>query len=265
VTAQDKVIDTIEIIRGRYGYQGYVHLKIMPGAEYDQIRRAMRLADRVSANLEAPTTQRLAALAPKKDFQGELLERLRWAHHIRQNERVRADVVTQFVVGAVGDTDLELLSLSERLYNQYRLRRAYYSRFNPIEDTPFENLPPASARREHRLYQASFLLRDYGWDVEELPFEGDGNLRLDTDPKRAWADAHLLHAPLEIMSASREELLRVPGIGLKGAAAILRARGQARLIDLAHLRQIGIRSPGQAAPYILLGGRRPPWQLSLWE
>jgi predicted DNA-binding helix-hairpin-helix protein len=265
VTTQDKVIDTIEIIRGKYHYQGYVHLKIMPGAEYDQIRRAMQLADRVSTNLEGPTTRRLAALAPKKDFQGELLERLRWAHHIRQNERVRADVVTQFVVGAVGDTDLELLSLSERLYNQYRLRRAYYSRFNPIEDTPFENLPPASARREHRLYQASFLLRDYGWDVEELPFERDGNLRLDADPKRAWADAHLRHAPIEVMAASREDLLRVPGIGPKGAAAILRERRKAGLTDLAHLRAIGIRSPSQAAPYILLGGHRPPQQLHLWE
>jgi predicted DNA-binding helix-hairpin-helix protein len=87
---------------------------------------------------------------------------------------------------------------------------------------------------------------------------------LDTDPKRAWADANLRHAPVEIMSASREDLLRVPGIGPKGAAAILRARGKASLTDLAHLRQIGIRSPGQAAPYILLGGRRPPHQLSLW-
>ena len=263
VSAQDKILDTVEIIRQKYGYQGYVHLKIMPGAEYDQLRRAMQLADRVSVNLEAPTPERLSALAPKKDFSGELLERLRWAHQIRQRERVRASTVTQFVVGAVGDTDLELLSLSERLYRQMGLRRTYYSGFNPIGETPFESLPPTSPLRERRLYQASFLLRDYSWDVEELPFAGDANLRLDIDPKRAWAEEHLRHAPVEVMRASRHDLLRVPGIGPRGADAIIRARRSGRLTDLAHLRAIGVRSLGRAAPYILLDGRRPPQQLAL--
>src|SRR5438552_9937713 len=108
VTTQDKIIDTVEIIRNRYNYQGYIHLKIMPGAEYDQLYRAMQLADRVSINLEGPTQDRLTALAPKKDFNGELLQRLAWAHQIRQSG-IRASTVTQFVVGAVGDTDVELL------------------------------------------------------------------------------------------------------------------------------------------------------------
>lgn len=265
VTTQDKTIDTVEIIRRKYHYQGYVHLKIMPGAEYDQLRRAMHLADRVSINLEAPTPQRLEALAPKKDFNGQLLERLGWTHQIRQRERVRAGAVTQFVVGAVGDTDLELLGLSAQLYRQWGLRRTYYSAFNPVGETPFENLPATPALREFRLYQASFLLRDYDWDVEELPFEEQGNLRLDVDPKRAWADAHLLHAPLDVMRAARRELLRVPGIGPKGADAIIRARREGRLTDLAHLRTLGIRTAAQAAPYILLDGRRPPRQLSFLD
>jgi predicted DNA-binding helix-hairpin-helix protein len=263
VTAQDKILDTAEIIRRKHGYQGYVHLKIMPAAEYDQLRRAMQLADRVSVNLEAPTPERLTALAPKKDFSGELLERLRWAHQIRQREGVRASTVTQFVVGAVGDTDLELLSLSERLYRQMGLRRTYYSGFNPITETPFESLPPTSPVRERRLYQASFLLRDYAWDVEELPFEGSGNLRLDIDPKRAWAEEYLRHAPVDVMHASRHELLRVPGIGPRGADAIIRARRRGRLTDIAHLRAIGVRLTERAAPYILLDGRRPPQQLPL--
>ncbi len=264
-TTQDKIIDTIEILRRKYAYQGYVHLKIMPGADYEQVRRAMQLADRVSINLEGPTPQRLRALAPKKDFTDELFERLRWAHQIRQRERVRASTVTQFVVGAVGDTDLELLSLSDRLYGQLGLKRAYYSGFSPISDTPFENLPHTDPTRALRLYQASFLLRDYQWDVEELPFEGDGNLRLDTDPKRAWADAHLLGAPIDVMRADRAELLRVPGIGPRGADAILRARRQGRLTDLAHLRAAGVTGVRRAAPYILLDGRRPPEQLPLFE
>ncbi|MCZ7542418.1 MAG: radical SAM protein [Anaerolineae bacterium] len=263
-TVQDKIIDTIEILRRKHDYRGYVHLKIMPGAEFDQLRRAMQLADRVSINLEGPTPARLHALAPKKDFTDELFQRLRWAHQIRQRERVRASVVTQFVVGAVGDTDLELLSLSDRLYNQLGLKRAYYSGFSPIADTPFEDLPPTDPLRERRLYQASFLLRDYAWDVEDLPFEGVGNLRLDVDPKRAWAEAHLRHAPVDVMRADRTTLLRIPGIGPRGADAILKARRRGRLSDLAHLRAVGVVGVARAAPYILLDGRRPPEQLPLF-
>jgi predicted DNA-binding helix-hairpin-helix protein len=265
VTTQDKIIDTIEIIRKKYHYRGYVHLKIMPGAEPDQIMRAMQLADRVSINLEGPTPERLTALAPKKDFDGELLNRLTWAGQMRRDsQRKLASLVTQFVVGAVGDTDLELLSLSERLYRQVGLQRAYYSAFHPVIQTPFENLESTPALREHRLYQSSFLLRDYNWDVEELPFSESGSLRLDVDPKRAWADQHLRHAPIDLMRAERNILLRVPGIGSKGADAILRARKKGRLSDLADLRALGIRAPEQVAPYILLDGRKPPQQLELF-
>lgn len=190
VTTQDKIIDTVEIIRKRYHYQGYIHLKIMPGVQYEQLYRAMQLADRVSVNLEGPTQERLNALAPKKGFTRELLSMLQWAELIRrQNPHEKlARTVTQFVVGAVGDTDLELLTISSRLYKQMGLTRAYYSGFSPVEQTPLENLAPTDPLREHRLYQASFLLRDYGWRVEDLLFMEDGNLRIDIDPKRAWAE-----------------------------------------------------------------------------
>jgi predicted DNA-binding helix-hairpin-helix protein len=224
----------------------------------------MQLADRVSINLEGPTQDRLNALAPKKDFNGELLQRLAWAHQIRQITGIRASTVTQFVVGAVGDTDVELLSLSERLYRQMGLARAYYSAFNPITDTPFENLPSTLPVREFRLYQSSFLLRDYGWSVEELPFEQSGNLRLDVDPKRAWAENNLRFAPVEVMQATREQLMRIPGFGPKAADNILRARRSGHLTDLSHLRALGIRAPEQAAPYILLDGHQPAVQLSLF-
>lgn len=263
VTAQDKILDTVEIVRKRYDYQGYIHLKVMPGAEYDQLRRAMELADRISINLEGPTDARLQALAPKKDFTGELLQRLAWAHELR-SQGLRASSVTQFVVGAVGETDLELLSLTEKLHRQMSLARAYYSAFHPVVDTPFENLTPTLPTRELRLYQASFLLRDYGWNVEELQFEGEGNLRLDLDPKRAWAESQLRHQPIDLMRADRGELMRVPGIGPKGADSIIRARRKARLTDLGQLRKLGIRAPEQAAPYILLEGGRPPEQLRLF-
>jgi len=266
VTTQDKIIDTIEIVRNRYEYKGYVHLKIMPGVEFEQLYRAMQLADRVSVNLEGPTQERLSALAPKKDFMGELLKMLQWAETIRQENPYEklARTVTQFVVGAVGDTDRELLSISNRLYRQVGLTRAYYSGFSPVEQTPFENLAPTDALREHRLYQASFLLRDYGWGVEDLSFMEDGNLRTDIDPKRAWAERYLRSAPVDVMKADRRQLLRVPGIGPKGADAILRVRRLGRLTELAHLRQLNIRAPEQAAPYILLDGHRPAMQMRLF-
>lgn len=266
---QDKIIDAAEIIRRDYQYEGYVHLKIMPGAEYDQLKRAMQIADRVSINLEAPTPERLRDLAPKKDFTHELLDALLWSARIRQElksadpRRKVASAVTQFVVGAVGDTDLELLSLSHRLYEQIGLARAYYSGFNPISNTPLENVAPSDPQRERRLYQSSFLLRDYAWDVEDLPFVDEGNLRLDVDPKQAWADIHLQHAPVDIMRADREQLLRVPGIGPKGVTTILKARRQGRIRDLAGLSRLGVRT-GRAAPYILINGRRPPQQLRLF-
>ncbi|MFL5624494.1 MAG: radical SAM protein [Ktedonobacteraceae bacterium] len=266
VTTQDKIIDTAEIIRNRYNYGGYLHLKIMPGVEYEQLYRLMQLADRVSVNLEGPTQERLDALAPKKDFQRELLKMLQLAQEIRRehpHEKL-AGTVTQFVVGAVGDTDQELLSLSSRLYRDMGVTRAYYSGFSPVIQTPFENLPPTNPLREHRLYQASFLLRDYGWQVEDLPFMSDGNMQLELDPKRAWAEMHLREQPIEIMTASREQLLRVPGIGPTGAKAILHARRRDRLTELADLRKLNIHAPEQAAPYILLDGHRPLTQMSLF-
>ncbi|HVO41222.1 MAG TPA: radical SAM protein [Aggregatilineales bacterium] len=265
VNTQDRLIDTVEIIRKR-GYRGYIHLKVMPGIEYDQLYRAMQLATRVSVNLEGATQERLNALAPKKDFNRELLQVLLWGERLRRqhpHEKL-ANTVTQFVVGAVGDTDLELMSISEKLYGQAGLARAYYSAFHPVEGTPFENLPSPDARREFRLYQASFLLRDYGWSSEDLTFGADGNLRTDVDPKRVWADEHLRAAPVDVMTAGREQLLRVPGIGPVLADAILKARRTTTLTDLAQLRKLGVRAPAQAAPYILLNGRRPESQLSLW-
>jgi predicted DNA-binding helix-hairpin-helix protein len=263
VTTQDKIIDTAEILRRKHNYRGYVHLKVMPGAEYDQVRRTLQLADRVSINLEGPTAQRLNALAPKKDFWNELFQRIQWASQIRRQEGWRTSIVTQFVVGAVGDTDLEILQMSERLYRNLGLGRAYFSAFHPVVDTPLENVSATAAEREFRLYQASYLLRDYGWSVEELPFAANTNLRLDVDPKRAWAEENLKHKPVEINTATREEILRIPGIGPKGAEAILLARRRGAITDLSQLSALGVRDVAQSSPFILLNGRQAAQQLAL--
>jgi predicted DNA-binding helix-hairpin-helix protein len=202
---QDRLIDTAEILRKKKGFQGYLHLKIMPGSDRAQVERAMQLADRVSINLEAPNTELLGRLAPQKMMIDELLQPLRWVEEIRRSQPGNQgwngrwpSSTTQFVVGAVGETDVDLVRATDYLYKKLHLVRAYYSTFRPVEDTPLEGHTPENPWRTFRLYQASFLLRDYGFDVEDMPFSEMGSLPLNMDPKLAWARAHLAEAPVEL-------------------------------------------------------------------
>ena len=270
VRTQDKLIETAEILRKKHQFQGYLHLKVMPGAEGSQVERAMQLMDRLSINLEAPNEKRLAALAPKKEFFAELLRPLQWVEKIRRSQEGRKgwngrwpSIVTQFVVGAVGESDLELLQTAEYLYKKLHLARAYFSTFSPIINTPLENLPAENPLRKNRLYQASFLFRDYGFDLEEMPFDQLGNLPLNEDPKLAWAHAELLENPIELNRASREELLRVPGVGPKGAITIVQERRHNKLRDLQDVRAIGVRTK-RMEPFVLVDGKRPLRQLRLF-
>ena len=270
MTTQDKLIDTIEILRQKHQFRGYVHLKVMPGAERAQVQRAMQLANRLSVNLEAPNDKRLAQLAPKKHFWEELVRPLQWIEEIRQSQPGNLgwngrwpSTTTQFVVGAVGESDLELLSTTEFLYQKLRISRAYFSSFRPLADTPLQHLPPSDRRREHRLYQTSFLFRDYGFDLEDLPFTQEGNLPLDIDPKLAWARANLLENPVELNRAERQELLRVPGIGPISAQTIIQSRRLGVLRDIDDLRAIGVQTKN-LKPFVLLDGQRPTYQLPLW-
>jgi predicted DNA-binding helix-hairpin-helix protein len=267
---QNRILDTAEILRHKLGYKGYMHLKIMPGAEKGQVQRLMQLADRVSINLEAPTTERLARLAPGKTFIEELFRPLKWVEEIRRAQPAYKgwngrwpSTVTQFVAGGSDETDLELLTTTHWLMKNVRLTRAYFSAFHPIRDTPMENKPAVDPLREHRLYQASFLLRDYGFDLEEMPFTRDGNLPLPTDPKLAWAEQNLKEKPLEINKAPRHELLRIPGIGPKSVDAILKARRTRKFRDLTALRNMGI-IVARAAPFLLLDGRRAETQIAMF-
>jgi predicted DNA-binding helix-hairpin-helix protein len=262
---EDRLIATAEILRRRHEFRGYIHLKIMPGAERDQVETAMRLADRVSVNLEAPNTQRLSSLAPHKTFDADLLQRLRWIEEIRHERPGRwPSSTTQFVVGASDESDVELLTTTEFLHREAGLARTYFMAFTPVPDTPLEDHPPTPPEREHRLYQASFLLRDYGFSAEELPFNRSGNLPLEIDPKLAWARRSLTETPVEINTASRHELLRVPGVGPTSADRIAKARRLGKLRHLSDLGRLGIVTK-RVAPFVLLDGRRPPRQLSLWS
>jgi predicted DNA-binding helix-hairpin-helix protein len=270
VTTQDKLLATASLLRDRYHFQGYLHLKIMPGAERDQIWEAMLLADRLSINLEAPHPRALSSLAPEKDFNRDLLEPLRWIEEIRTTQAPHRawkqswpSSTTQFVVGAAGESDLDILSATAHLRQTAQIARAYYSSFNPFPNTPLENIPPSPPRREQRLYQAFYLLQEYGFSLEDLIYQENGNLPLDRDPKLAWANIHLLHRPLEINIASREQLLRVPGLGPQGTKAILFARRQKTLTNLNQLKTLGIQAQ-KAKPYILLNGKAPARQIPLF-
>ncbi|HUW97085.1 MAG TPA: radical SAM protein [Anaerolineae bacterium] len=258
----EREIAAVEILRTKHQFRGYVHLKLMPGTDRATVERALELADRVSVNLEAPNPGRLARLTGKKDFYHELLTPLRWVNEIRERRGpgiLRSGSTTQFVVGASSESDEEILSTVSQLYGQLGLARAYYSAFRPVVDTPLQDHPATTAIRERRLYQSDFLLRHYGFRLQDLTFDESGNLPTETDPKTLAALQHPGRFPVEINRASREELLRVPGIGPRSAEHILQMRCQGALRSLGDLARAGA-SASRAAPFILLDGRQPPTQ-----
>jgi putative DNA modification/repair radical SAM protein len=257
-TMQERIVQTAEILRRRYQFKGYIHLKIMPGSSPAAVERTVQLADRVSLNLEAPTPAHLSRLSSKKEFLDAILARMIWVSRLTEQQPglTRAGQITQFVVGAAGESDLELLGTTARLYREIKLRRAYFSAFSPIPDTPLDHVPPAPLLRQHRLYQADWLLRFYGFSVDELAFDEQGLLPLAADPKLAWALRHPELFPLELSTAPPEMLLRVPGIGPLSATRIVEIRRTTAISDLKQLTRLGVVTK-RAAPFVLLGGRAP--------
>jgi predicted DNA-binding helix-hairpin-helix protein len=260
--AMDRLLGAVEVLRTREGFRGYVHLKILPGAEAAQAERAAQLANRVSINLESAGDGYVRALAREKDFSGDLLPQLERVGRIFREARAGggshfrpAGTTTQFVVGAAGERDAELLSLVARLERERLLHHAHFSAFQPVVGTPMEGAAPIPAMREHRLYQAEHLLRDYGFRFDELVFEADGNLTLDRDPKTAWALAHAEHFPVDVLAAPPDVLVRVPGIGPLSARTLVGIRRRTVLRGLADLRKLGIDT-SRAAYFLTLGGRR---------
>jgi predicted DNA-binding helix-hairpin-helix protein len=275
--AMDRMLATLELLRRREGFRGYVHIKLLPGIERAQVEAASALANRVSINLEAPTAAYVRKLAREKDLEGDLLPTLELAGRLsleRQREpRVDgpapAGTSTQFVVGAAGEHDREILAVVARLESQRLLHHAHFSSFQPVVGTPMEGAPATPPSRELRLYQAEHLLRQYGFAFDEIPFEPDGNLALERDPKTTWALAHPEAFPLEITAAPYEMLLRVPGIGPRSARTLVKERRRAVLRGLLDLRQLGIDTV-RAASFIALRGRRlasrpAPEQLRLFS
>jgi predicted DNA-binding helix-hairpin-helix protein len=270
VVAQDQLLATAQILRQRYRYQGYLHLKIMPGAQPAQVEEAMLLADRLSLNLEGPHSEALSRLAPQKDFQSDLIHPLHLIHKIRSEKdpdrawnRKWPSSTTQFVVGAAGETDQDLLERTANLTRTAGISRAYFSSFTPIKNTPLDYLPASHPKREFRLYQAFYLMRDYGFGAQDLPFNQAGNLFLNQDPKMAWAEKNFKHQPLEINSANTDLLLRVPGIGPARAKAILLLRSHGHIKSFDQLIKRKLVAP-RSLPYILVDGKSSPLQPRLF-
>ncbi|MCX7819980.1 MAG: putative DNA modification/repair radical SAM protein [Kiritimatiellae bacterium] len=265
----EQLVRVVERLRRDEGFRGYIHLKTIPGASPEWVRRAGLFADRLSVNIELPSEASLRRLAPDKSRADILGPMERIAECIAENRedrrRIRcvpafapAGQSTQIVIGASPEPDLQILRLSRALYRRYGLRRVYYSAYEPVGDDPRLPSPdqPPDRVREHRLYEADWLVRLYGFEPEELVDESAPNLDRERDPKLAWALRHPERFPVEINHADREELLRVPGIGIKSAARILQTRRFAPLRpeDLAALGVVLRR----AWPFIECGGRRVP-------
>lgn len=233
------MLDTAHILREKYRYRGYLHLKIMPGVSASCIRESLRLANRISLNIESPTEERLSTLAPEKDLRKGFfytlsvikseLTKFSWL-----GKRVPS-LTTQFVVGAGEETDKDIVQKTHFLYKNFGLKRVFYSGFRPVPGTPLEQKPAASLTREHRLYQADFLMRFYRFLPHEIPLDGQGFLSEVSDPKMLWAQQHPELFPINLNTAGYWQLLKVPGLGPVSAKKILKIRSEARIQDFSSL------------------------------
>ena len=261
-----RMIEALRLLRQEYGFNGYIHAKAIPGASPELVRQLGFLADRLSVNIELPSQKGLAALAPDKTKTSILspMRLIREQGQQNKEELVKyrhapafapAGQSTQLIVGATDDSDRRILHLTESLYSRYRLKRVFYSAYVPVVENPL--LPALHTKppllREHRLYQADWLLRFYGFRAEELLDASHPNFDPMLDPKCYWAITHPEQFPVEIMSADLDRLLRVPGIGPTGARRILSAR-RTGLLRFEDLHKMGIVLK-RAQFFILCGGR----------
>jgi putative DNA modification/repair radical SAM protein len=241
----EQVVRVARTLREVHGFRGYIHLKTIPDADPALLAEAGRYADRLSINIELPSEASLHRLAPEKSIGGikRAMGRMRLRIEESRAEKraprfAPAGQSTQVIVGADESSDRAIMQMSTDLYGSYGLRRVYYSAFSPIPDSSSALPPrPAPLVREHRLYQADWLLRFYGFRVDELATDAAGNMSLEMDPKLAWALQHRALFPVDLNRADREMLLRVPGLGVKTVNRLLQARRYRRLRvdDLARL------------------------------
>jgi predicted DNA-binding helix-hairpin-helix protein len=237
-----------KILRYRRNFRGYIHLKVIPGASANAIEEAVKLSSAVSLNIETPGAKYLAQLSDKKRFLEDIVEPIKLISRLtgRGNKYERVKQTTQFIVGAADETDSEIVKYMWGLYDRLNLRRIYFSAYqkaigndnsnnlfsrnaeiDKIHESPTQLNQPFV--REHRLYQVDFLLRKYGFSESDIIFDQTGNLPLDTDPKESWAKRNPQYFPVNINKASKDELLRVPGLGQISVGRILELRKSTKI------------------------------------
>lgn len=228
------------LLRSRYQFRGYIHLKIIPGASSAALEEAVRLASAVSLNIETPGAEFLSRVSARKDYMRDIIEPIKLISRLTQEPnafRRQVHQTTQFIVGAAGEDDRRIVRYMEGLYHRLKMHRIYFSAYQAGLGSPTlpgeqGDVPADRLTREHRLYQVDFLMRKYGFHDAEIPFDAQNRLPLDKDPKEAWAALNPQFFPVDVNCADRQTLLRVPGLGPLTVRTILKRRQQARLTGI---------------------------------
>jgi putative DNA modification/repair radical SAM protein len=265
----EKMLDTARLLRQKFGFSGYIHLKVLPGSSRDHIQEAVNLADRVSINLEAASALLMNEICATKNYENDILQRQRYIRDIlsgcNRNHKsiLPAGQTTQLIVGACGESDEEIFQRVLYEYREIGVKRAYYSAFSPQQGTPFEKKEGQPLWREHRLYQMDWLYRIYHYSSGEIRHAFDENGFLcNADPKMLIA-REAMDRPLDPNTATLQELLRVPGIGPRSAQRIVALRKRRPIMAKAELAAMGIRIK-RAAPFLKINGWRDT-TLEMWQ
>jgi putative DNA modification/repair radical SAM protein len=265
----ERIVETVRLLRQKFAFSGYIHLKVLPGSSRAHIQEAAELADRVSINLEAASASHMSEMCATKNYENDILQRQRYIRDIlsagaRNSKSILpAGQTTQLIVGASGESDEEIFKRVLYEYNEIGVKRAYYSAFSPQRGTPFESRKAQPLWREHRLYQMDWLYRIYQYKPGEIchAFNENGFL-CNADPKMAIA-REFMDKPLDPNTATLMELLRVPGIGPRSAQRIVAFRKRQPIVTRAELAAMGIRIK-RAAPFLKINGWRDT-TLEMWQ
>lgn len=252
----EKMIESASILRKRFGFQGYIHLKVLPTMSKHLIFEMAKIANRLSLNLEVPSKSHFQLLGNTKDYCNDLEKRLRWVNETKRKGILRS-FTTQFILGAAEETDAEVLSKMDDLYHKTDLYRTYFSAFTPIKGTALEGLSAESPSREHLLYQSDWLLRVYKFKLKEikLGLQENGNFENVKDVKFEIALHNPNLFPVDVNYGSEEELLQVPGIGPKTVLKIVQRRQEKKFADFRDLKRTGLILK-RAQSFIQLDGQR---------
>lgn len=241
-TTMEEMNQAAYLLRNKYSYKGYIHLKVIPGASKDHIKHAMQLADRVSINIESATKDGLSDLSSTKNYDKDILKRLDWidALHRRDHNLASSGHTTQIIIGANEESDEDILNRVYHLKQKYNVLYNYFSSFTPVKGTPLENHEACDNKRTGRLYQTEYLFTQYNFTKDDIILDDDGFLDLNNDPKYNIALAHMDEYPIDVNTAKFKELIKVPGIGLKSARRITHLQKQGhKITSLKELQKIG--------------------------